>query len=79
MSQRVYDRGPPTAADDIARMENRIQHQLGKRIRDLRLEIRHSGIVLKGRARTYHARQLAQHAVCAATDVPIVENEIDVM
>jgi hypothetical protein len=34
--------------------------------------------VLRGRARTYYAKQLAQHAVMQATALPILRNEIEV-
>ncbi len=72
-------RNGPVAADGIENIENRIRHQLGGRLRDFRLEIADAGVVLRGRARTYHAKQLAQHAVMAATDLPILRNEIEVV
>jgi len=34
--------------------------------------------VLQGRTRTYHAKQLAQHAVMEITELPILANEIRV-
>jgi hypothetical protein len=48
------------------------------RVRHFRLAARGDGLVLTGHARTYHAKQLAQHAVMEATPLPIVANEIDV-
>jgi len=33
---------------------------------------------LRGRAKTYYAKQLAQHAVMEATDLPVLANEIEV-
>jgi hypothetical protein len=51
---------------------------LGGRIDGLRLLIRDGGIILRGRSRTYHAKQLALQAVMEATDLPIVANEIEV-
>jgi hypothetical protein len=47
-------------------------------VRHLRLAARGGGLVLTGHARTYHAKQLAQHAVMEATALPIVANDIDV-
>jgi hypothetical protein len=67
------------AAEEIERIENRIRHQLSGRLRDFRLEVGDAGVVLRGRARTYYAKQLAQHAVMAATDQPILRNEIEVL
>jgi hypothetical protein len=40
--------------------------------------LREDGFVLQGRAPTYYAKQLAQHAVMEASDVPIKANEIEV-
>jgi hypothetical protein len=60
-------------------MENRIRHQLSGRLREFRLEVHDAGVVLRGRARTYFAKQFAQHTVMAATDLPILRNEIEVV
>ncbi len=69
----------PLAAEEIERLANRIRATLSGRIRDFRLEVGAAGLVLRGWARTYYAKQLAQHAVMAATDLPIVRNEIEVL
>ena len=69
----------PRAAEEIERLGNRIRAKLSGRIRDFRLEAGAAGLVLRGRARTYYAKQLAQHAVMAATDLPILRNEIEVL
>jgi len=53
-----------------------ISSLLGGRIDGLRVLIRDDGIVLQGRSRTYHAKQLALHAVMEATELPVVANEI---
>jgi hypothetical protein len=37
-----------------------------------------SGLVLRGRAHSYHAKQLAQQATLEITDLPICANEIQV-
>lgn len=79
--------GPPlmTAAcaitDPILReeyLEAIVQRRLGARVRDLRLIIRGDGIILQGRATTYHAKQLAQHAVMELAAGPILANDIEV-
>jgi hypothetical protein len=35
-------------------------------------------LVLRGHAHTYHAKQLAQHAVMEASSLPIRSNELEV-
>lgn len=59
-------------------LEVRLQGKLSGRIRQLQVLHHKSGIVLRGFAYTYHAKQLAQHAVMTETDVPILANEIEV-
>ena len=78
--RRVHDRRDGAAAAEwIEIIENRIRQQLSGRLRDFRLEIVGAGIVLHGRARTYYAKQLAQHAVMAATARLILHNDIEVV
>jgi hypothetical protein len=64
--------------DEIDRLGRRVRRQLPGRLRDFWIEPDGRGVVLHGRARTYYAKQLAQHAVMRATPVPIVRNEIEV-
>ncbi len=66
---------PPPQED---RLELMVQSRLAGRIRDLRVRIRADGIVLEGRAPTYHAKQLAQHAVMELAELPILANDIEV-
>jgi len=68
----------PDVKTDLDQLENRVQAKLSGRVRHLQLFLRDYGIVLRGRARTYHAKQLAQHAVMSETEVPILANEIEV-
>jgi hypothetical protein len=65
--------------DKLAQVEAHVQSRLIGRVRDLRLEALEQGIVLRGRALTYHVKQLAQHAVMEASGLPIVANEIEVI
>ena len=60
------------------RLESLLQRRLGNRIRDLRILHLPAGIVIQGRAPTYHAKQLAQHAVMELADLPILSNDIEV-
>jgi hypothetical protein len=63
---------------DEDRLESLLQCRLGNRIRDLRVQFHPSGLVIRGRAATYHAKQLAQHAVMELATVPILANDIEV-
>ena len=68
----------PTA-ETLGKLEGHIQRRLNGRVRDLRLSVRDDGVVLEGQTHTYYAKQLAQHAVMEAIDLPILANEIEVM
>jgi hypothetical protein len=63
---------------DLDNLESRVKAKLSGRIRNLQVHLRECGIVLRGTARTYHAKQLAQHAVMTETQLPILANEIEV-
>lgn len=60
-------------------LEELVQRRLGGRVRNLRILVRPTGLVLQGRAATYHAKQLAQHAAMELIDVPILANDIEVL
>ncbi len=59
-------------------LETRVLDRLGTLVRDFRLVITKDGVCLRGRAQTYYAKQLAQHAVMNASAMPILANEIEV-
>lgn len=63
----------------LDRIEADVRGDLNGRVRDFRMSMRGNGLVLKGSSRTYYAKQLAQHAVMEAVDLPIQANEIDVV
>ena len=50
-----------------------VQGRLGGRVRNLRLLVQDTGLILLGRAEAHHAKQLAQHAVMAEISLPLVE------
>jgi hypothetical protein len=60
-------------------LEMRLQAHLGSRVRHLVLVAREDGVVLHGVARTYYAKQLAQHAVMASFGYRVASNEIEVL
>lgn len=59
-------------------LELHVQARLSGRVRHLQLVVVGAGLVLRGSARTYHAKQVAQHTVMQLTQLPIVANEIEV-
>ncbi len=62
----------------LARTEERVRCRLTLVVRDFQLVLFEHGLILRGYARTYHAKQLAQHAVMEAISVSIRVNEIEV-
>jgi hypothetical protein len=64
--------------EDLNRLSEQVARRLSGRVRGLCLALQNGGLVLRGRAATYYAKQLAQHAVMAATAVPILANQIEV-
>jgi hypothetical protein len=72
----------PQSASIVAEID-RIAAETGRMLRgrltDLRIELREDGVVLRGTAQSFYAKQLAQHAVMSGTDLPIVRNEIEVL
>ena len=56
-----------------------VQGRLAGRVCDLRLLVQENGLVLQGRAHSYYAKQLAQHAVIMATELPLLANDIEVL
>jgi hypothetical protein len=66
----------PTA-EEVGQVEAHVRNRLAGRVRDFRVLVRDEGLVLRGHARTYYAKQLAQHAVMEA-GLPILANEIEV-
>jgi hypothetical protein len=65
-------------ADGVTELEAHVQCRLGGQIREFRLVMADKGLILRGHARTYYVKQLAQHAVMEATGLPILANEIEV-
>jgi hypothetical protein len=63
-------------AHSITQIEQNIRCRLKGRVLDLKVMGTDDGLVLRGRARTYYSKQLAQHAVMVLTKLPIRANEI---
>ncbi len=77
---REPDRGGPghLTPETLAELEELVRRQLGARVREFRLSFRDSGLVLRGRAKSHHAKQLALQALMNVTRAPIRFNEIEV-
>jgi hypothetical protein len=68
-------------ADPIARtehLESVIQKRSGRQVHDLRVAFVEGGLILRGQARTFYAKQLAQHAAMEITGLLVQANEIEV-
>ena len=66
----------PSARTDS--LESVIQNRSGRRVRELRVVVHAGGVILRGQARTFYAKQLAQHAAMEITGLPVLANEIEV-
>jgi hypothetical protein len=64
--------------EERVRVEQHVRSRLIGQVGDFELVVRGEGLVLRGRARSYYAKQLAQHAVMVVTSLPIWANEIEV-
>lgn len=66
--------------DDLAdRLESHIARRTGGQVRDLQVESSEDCIILRGRSRTYHAKQIAQEAALdEAGGCPMLVNQIEV-
>jgi hypothetical protein len=62
----------------LEQLEMHLRNQLSGRVANLCLKMNGVGLVLRGDAKTYYAKQLAQQALMQATDLLIVANEIEV-
>jgi hypothetical protein len=71
--------GSPSAQDLAERLEGYIELKSSGRIRDLHVVCSDDMIIIRGRSRTYHAKQLAQQAALDFTDGDaLLTNQIEV-
>ena len=64
---------PPTLAEIV---RERVASRTGRRVRDLAVEVRAGRVVLRGRANSFHVKQLAQHEVRELFPEARLENAI---
>jgi hypothetical protein len=65
-------------SENETRLETQLRARLGSQVRQLLVVLLSNGVILHGMARTYYAKQIAQHSVMEITDLPILANEIEV-
>jgi hypothetical protein len=75
---RERDQAAAVAAA-IDRLALETGEKLRGRVAGLRIELRGGGVVLRGTARSFYAKQLALDAVMKGTHLPVVRNEIEVV
>jgi hypothetical protein len=73
----VEKRSEP-AVNALEAIEQRLQRQLGTRIRQLRVSIEPNGLVISGRCCSYHDKQLAQHLAADVSRLNVADNRIEV-
>jgi hypothetical protein len=79
MKPQTSETDSVAAAEEALRhLEECLRHRLGSQVCDLRLALRGGGVVLQGHARTFYAKQLAQHALMRIARLVIAANEIQV-
>jgi osmotically-inducible protein OsmY len=66
------------STDRLTELEEHVRCRLSGRVRDIQLTVRDGGLVLRGHAHSYYAKQLAQQVVMEVARVPILVNEIEV-
>jgi hypothetical protein len=66
------------AGNLLIHIERHLRRRLSGRAGEVRLTVHGNAIVLRGRARTYYTKQLAQQAVMEVTKLPIRANDIQV-
>jgi hypothetical protein len=76
---REPDAGAPghLTPETLAELEGLVRLRLGGRVHEFRLSIRDAGLVLSGRAKSHHAKQLAQQSLMDLNRAPIRSNEIE--
>lgn len=69
-------RAPQGVSDLASTLVSRIQARTHGQVRELRVELADERIVIRGRARTYYAKQLAQHGAMDYSGGQTIVNQI---
>lgn len=62
----------------VSQLTAKVRERLGQRVQGLQVVLHDDGIMLRGQARDFYSKQLAQHAAMEVCGLPIVANEIEV-
>jgi hypothetical protein len=60
------------------KLEESVRSRLNGRVQCFQLVVVSDGVILRGKALSYHAKQLAQHMVMEACSLQILANEVEV-
>jgi hypothetical protein len=74
----IMDTTATSVSDEILSIQTELRQRLRGQICELHIVARDNGLVLQGRCRSYYAKQLAQHGLMQASELPLLANEIDV-
>jgi hypothetical protein len=64
--------------NDVGVLEAHVRQRVLGQVSDLRVQVLDHGIMLRGWTRSFYIKQLAQHAIFEASQLPLVGNEIEV-
>jgi hypothetical protein len=67
-----------SAGNDVNHLQVVIRNRIGRFVHDFELTLVKGGLLIRGKARTYYGKQMAQEAVMELTDLPIIDNSIQV-
>ncbi len=62
----------------LSELEKLVEDRTHRRIRNLQIELDEGSVVIKGRARSYHVKQLAQHGILDVMPEVRLVNAIEV-
>lgn len=68
----------PKADELIERIKAGVRQRVGGWVRDFQVQIHDQGVILRGRTRTYYAKQLVQHTAMEVGGLAILANRIEV-
>lgn len=76
MTQSAINSAASSAASTL---EESVRCRLNGRVQCFQLVVVTGGVILRGKAWSYHAKQMAQHLVMQACSLPILANEVEVV
>ena len=68
----------PRTKELVERIETTVRRRHGGWVRDFHVVVQDQGMVLRGRTRTYYAKQLVQHTAMTVGGLPLLANRIEV-